>query len=39
MLLNHLGQILARDCDTVDACDDSSFQQLIDDIADEMVFF
>jgi len=38
-LLNHLGLIVAWDCDTAEVYDGSAFQQLVDDVADEMVVF
>ena len=38
-LLNHLGLIVAWACDTANVHDGSAFQQLVDDVADEMVVF
>jgi len=38
-LLNHLGLIVAWDCDTAEVYDGAAFQQLVDDVADEMVVF
>lgn len=38
-VLNHLGLIVSWDCDTANVYDGSSFQQLVDDIADWMVVF
>ena len=37
ILLNHLGLVVGWDCDT--ANDGSAFQQLVDDVADEMLVF
>lgn len=38
-LLNHLGLIVAWDCDTANVYDGAAFQHLVDDVADEMVVF
>ncbi|MFN8440526.1 MAG: transposase [Caldilineaceae bacterium] len=38
-VLNHLGLIVSWDCDTANVYDGSSFQQLVDDLADWMVVF
>jgi hypothetical protein len=38
-LLNHLGLIVAWDCDTANVYDGATFQHLVDDVADEMVVF
>ncbi|MFN8440192.1 MAG: hypothetical protein U0175_05450 [Caldilineaceae bacterium] len=38
-MLNHLGLIVSWDCDTANVYDGSSFQQLVDDLADWMVVF
>jgi Transposase DDE domain len=38
-LLNHLGLIVAWACDTANVYDGSAFQQLVDDVADQMVVF
>jgi hypothetical protein len=38
-VLNHLGLIVSFDCDTANVYDGSSFQHLVDDLADEMVIF
>jgi hypothetical protein len=39
LLLNHLGLIVAWDCDTANVYDGSAFQHLVDDVADEMLVF
>lgn len=36
-LLNHLGLIVAWACDTANVYDGSAFQQIVDDVADEML--
>ena len=36
-LLNHLGLIVAWDCDTANVYDGSAFQHLVDDVADQML--
>lgn len=38
-LLNHLGLIVAWACDTANVYDGSAFQQLVDDVAEQMVVF
>ena len=38
-LLNHLGLIVNWNCDTANVYDGSAFQQIVDDVADEMVVF
>ena len=38
-LLNHLGLIVDWACDTANVYDGSAFQQLVDDVADQMVVF
>lgn len=38
-VLNHLGLIVSWDCDTANVHDGSSFQHLVDDLADFMVVF
>jgi len=38
-LLNHLGLIVSWQCDTANVHDGSAFQQLVDDVADQMVVF
>lgn len=38
-LLNHLGLIVAWACDTANVHDGSAFQQMVDDVADEMLVF
>jgi hypothetical protein len=38
-LLNHLGLIVAWMCDTANVYDGVAFQQLVDDVADQMVVF
>ena len=38
-LLNHLGLVVSWDCDTANVYDGSAFQQLVDDVADQMVVF
>ena len=38
-LLNHLGLIVAWTCDTANVYDGAAFQQVVDDVADEMVVF
>jgi hypothetical protein len=38
-VLNHLGLIVSWDCDTANVYDGTAFQQLVDDLADEMVVF
>jgi hypothetical protein len=38
-LLNHLGLIVAWMCDTANVYDGAAFQQLVDEVADEMVVF
>lgn len=38
-LLNHLGLIVAWDCDTANVYDGAAFQHLVNDVADEMVVF
>jgi hypothetical protein len=38
-LLNHLGLIVAWACDTANVYDGAAFQQLVDDMADQMVVF
>ena len=38
-VLNHLGLIVSWDCDTANVYDGSSFQQLVDHLADFMVIF
>ena len=38
-LLNHLGLIVNWACDTANVYDGSAFQQLVDDVADDMVVF
>ena len=37
MLLNHIGQIVSWEVDTANVYDGSSFQQLVDDVADQML--
>lgn len=39
VLLNHLGLVVAWDCDTANVYDGSAFQHLVDDVADHMVVF
>ena len=39
ILLNHLGLVVAWDCATANVYDGSAFQQLVDDVADQMVVF
>jgi hypothetical protein len=39
VLLNHLGLVVAWDCDTANVYDGSAFQHLVDDVADQMVVF
>ena len=38
-LLNHLGMIVGWACDTANVYDGSAFQQLVDEVADQMVVF
>ena len=38
-VLNHLGLIVSWDCDTANVYDGSAFQQLVDDLAEQMVVF
>jgi hypothetical protein len=38
-LLNHLGLIVGWSCDTANVYDGSAFQQLVDQVADQMVVF
>lgn len=38
-VLNHLGLIVSWDCDTANVYDGSAFQQLVDDLAEQMVIF
>jgi hypothetical protein len=38
-LLNHLGLVVGWACDTANVYDGSAFQQLVDDVADQMVVF
>ena len=38
-VLNHLGLIVSWACDTANVYDGSAFQQLVDDLADQMVIF
>lgn len=38
-LLNHLGLIVAWMCNTANVYDGAAFQQLVDEVADEMVVF
>ena len=38
-LLNHLGLIVGWACDTANVYDGSAFQQLVDEVADQMVVF
>ena len=38
-LLNHLGLIVDWACDTANVYDGSAFQQLVDDVADDMIVF
>jgi hypothetical protein len=38
-LVNHLGLIVSWDCDTANVYDGSTFQRLVDDVADHMVVF
>jgi len=38
-LLNHLGLVVSWDCDTANVYDGSAFQQLVADVADDMVVF
>ena len=38
-LLNHLGLIVSWACDTANVYDGSAFQQLVDEVADQMVVF
>jgi len=39
LLLNYLGLIVAWACDTANVYDGSAFQQLVDDVADDMIVF
>ncbi len=39
LLLNHLGLIVAWDCDTANVYDGSAFQHVVDGVADRMVVF
>jgi hypothetical protein len=39
VLLNHLGLIVNWDCDTANVYDGSTFQELVDGVADEMLVF
>ena len=39
LLLNHLGLVVDWDCDTANVYDGSTFQHLVDGVADEMVVF
>jgi len=38
-LLNHLGLVVDWDCDTANVYDGSAFQNLVDDVSDQMVVF
>jgi hypothetical protein len=38
-VLNHLGLIVRWDCDTANVYDGTAFQQLVDDLADDMLIF
>ena len=38
-VLNHLGLVVSWDCDTANVYDGTAFQQLVDDLADDMVIF
>jgi hypothetical protein len=39
LLVNHLGLIVAWDCDTANVYDGSAFQALVDSVADQMLVF
>ncbi len=39
VLLNHLGLVVNWDCDTANVYDGSAFQELVDNVADQMVVF